>query len=528
MPIQSRNKQSCLTAILQGTLIKAHATRDPELPQMYEVFNHPLWPNQRSIVFLADLTIEGRVKALEVQNRQRIPGPGLENSKNSGAVFVNPGEMVFVRDMHGTGDPREDKTHSWLVAKNMQTKATQELIRQVIKKIVGKKELCTSEKASQGIDGTYAGGLQFERHDRAVHVAGAECAYTLGPSHERVPNRSAPHASGKMYEGEMDDHLELQKDIIKMHASAAMTALRQGPPDLLQNLENHAELIDLPRIGTDDNFAYPNMQLNISPVAPLGSRSVDGGLSTSIGIFGGEHIDAGDHEGTFTFVGYPVRDLIEGTNVLPFAALPGSQLHQRELRFSPEWTPNAFQYKDRGWTSQSTWVADAFSIMTPAAHFRFIILGLVFLILYILNQLPASYKVECDTEALLKCFTREREDGKRVNCGEWPSRPEMKRTPPTPTDMESSTVSADVTVTCSTQNSIWETQFALWDAHVDKYASTISIIQVHRANRISNGEVYNPNSKGGRPPVITASVIALAKRAAAGNKITVDGGTQGE
>ena len=54
-----------------------------------------------------------------------------------------------------------------------------------------------------------------------------------------------------------------------MHASATMTALRQGPPDLLQNFENHAELIDLPRIGTDDNFAYPNMQLNISPAASL-------------------------------------------------------------------------------------------------------------------------------------------------------------------------------------------------------------------------------------------------------------------
>jgi hypothetical protein len=40
-------------------------------------------------------------------------------------------------------------------------------------------------------------------------------------------------------------------------------------------------------------------------------------------------------------VGYPVRDLIKGTNVLPFAALPGSQPHQRELHFSPEWTPNA-------------------------------------------------------------------------------------------------------------------------------------------------------------------------------------------
>jgi hypothetical protein len=135
-----------------------------------------------------------------------------------------------------------------------------------------------------------------------------------------------------------------------------------------------------------------------------------------------------------------------------------------------------FQYKDRGWTSQSTWVADTFSIMTPAAHFRFVILGLIFLILYILNQLPASYKVECDTEALLKCFTREREDGERVNCGEWWSRPEMKRTPPTLTNTETSTVPADGTVIQSTQNTIREAQFALQDAHVNKYASTISII----------------------------------------------------
>ena len=68
MPIQSRNNRSCLATVLQGTPIKAHAARDPELPQMYEVFDHPLRPKQRSIVFLADLTIEGRMKSLEVQN----------------------------------------------------------------------------------------------------------------------------------------------------------------------------------------------------------------------------------------------------------------------------------------------------------------------------------------------------------------------------------------------------------------------------------------------------------------------------
>jgi hypothetical protein len=157
--------------------------------------------------------------------------------------------------------------------------------------------------------------------------------------------------------------------------------------------------------------------------------------------------------------------------------------------------------------------------MTPAAHFRFVILGLVFLILYILNQLPESYKVQCDTEALLKCFTREREDGERVNCGEWASRPEM----PTATDTTRSTdvvpsrrstrhkpttiLEPPSTNIISTQQSIRESEFALWDAHVDKYSSAISVIRVNRAHKISNGEVYNPSIKGGRPPVVTASII---------------------
>jgi hypothetical protein len=92
----------------------------------------------------------------------------------------------------------------------------QQKIQAVIQKIIGDKNKCTLEKARVGEDGTYIGGPKFERHERAVHVIGAERAYTLGPSHERVPNRSAPHASGKIYEGEMDEHLRLQKEIIEV------------------------------------------------------------------------------------------------------------------------------------------------------------------------------------------------------------------------------------------------------------------------------------------------------------------------
>jgi hypothetical protein len=96
-----------------------------------------------------------------------------------------------------------------------------------------------------------------------------------------------------------------------------------------------------------------------------------------------------------------------------------------------------------------------------------------------------------------------------------------------------------------TQDSIREREFAQWDAHVDKYSSTIPIIQVNRSHQISNGEVYNSTVKGGRPPVVTASIIgkyiqfmheslfgsytiplALAKRAAAGGDVSMSTGIQ--
>jgi hypothetical protein len=85
MPAQSRMAISRLSTVSEGIPIKADPSRDPELPTMYEVFDHPLWPRRRSMVFLADLTIEGQIKALEVESRQRIPAPGYKSAKNAGA-----------------------------------------------------------------------------------------------------------------------------------------------------------------------------------------------------------------------------------------------------------------------------------------------------------------------------------------------------------------------------------------------------------------------------------------------------------
>jgi hypothetical protein len=46
----------------------------------------------------------------------------------------------------------------------------------------------------------------------------------------------------------------------------AIRALKIGAPkDYMQLLEEHADIVNLPRIGVDDNVAFPAVQANIAP-----------------------------------------------------------------------------------------------------------------------------------------------------------------------------------------------------------------------------------------------------------------------
>ena len=46
----------------------------------------------------------------------------------------------------------------------------------------------------------------------------------------------------------------------------AMRALKIGAPkDYMQQLEEHANIVNLPRVGVDENVAFPAMQANVAP-----------------------------------------------------------------------------------------------------------------------------------------------------------------------------------------------------------------------------------------------------------------------
>jgi len=50
----------------------------------------------------------------------------------------------------------------------------------------------------------------------------------------------------------------------------AMAALKIGAPeDYMQLLKEHADIVNLPRIGTDENVAFPAVQANIAPAVAL-------------------------------------------------------------------------------------------------------------------------------------------------------------------------------------------------------------------------------------------------------------------
>jgi hypothetical protein len=50
----------------------------------------------------------------------------------------------------------------------------------------------------------------------------------------------------------------------------AMMALKLGAPhDYMRILQEHADFVNLPRIGVDENIAFPGAQGNIAPAVAL-------------------------------------------------------------------------------------------------------------------------------------------------------------------------------------------------------------------------------------------------------------------
>jgi len=138
--------------------------------------------------------------------------------------------------------------------------------------------------------GKLKGGTAFERRgQRAVKESGR--CYSLTMTHQRQRALVGPTSSGKFYDDLEDSdeyylNLEIRQKVMEVrpvasfkwiftfdyqiNARMAMMALKIGAPeDYMWQLEEHADMVNLPRIGVDENIAFPAVQANIAPAVAL-------------------------------------------------------------------------------------------------------------------------------------------------------------------------------------------------------------------------------------------------------------------
>jgi hypothetical protein len=137
------------------------------------------------------------------------------------------------------------------------------------------------------------GGTAFERCGQNP-VKGSGRCYSLTMTHQRQRAVIGPTAALKQYEiieDEDDSSLNLEirgkvtkvrrgphsrtpelilKFLSQCNARTAMMALKLGAPeDYMRLLQEHADLVNLPRVGIDENVAFPAVQANIAPAVNL-------------------------------------------------------------------------------------------------------------------------------------------------------------------------------------------------------------------------------------------------------------------
>jgi hypothetical protein len=64
----------------------------------------------------------------------------------------------------------------------------------------------------------------------------------------------------------------------------AMMALKIGAPkDYMQLLQEHVDIVNLPRVGVDENVAFPAVQANVAPAVgfdnALGIQNITSNIS---------------------------------------------------------------------------------------------------------------------------------------------------------------------------------------------------------------------------------------------------------
>lgn len=143
--------------------------------------------------------------------------------------------------------------------------------------------------------------------------------------------------------------------------------------------------------------------------------------------------------------------------------------------------------------------------MSRESHLDFVVSSLTFLNCYVLNQLPANYQVNFDTKAFCDSISIVDADGDRIQKEDWPARPTLQSTHPSPPDSLEG-VYAD---TLAHLNPLRDAEAQAWEDHVARFSRPIPVVRVTRARKEREGLVNEPGTMGGRPPIKAVSYKSI-------------------
>ncbi|KDR79831.1 hypothetical protein GALMADRAFT_136421 [Galerina marginata CBS 339.88] len=452
--------------------------RHPLLPVVYEVDDHPLVqkPHGKVYIGILDLSRKAMGKLFVVAANMDLPN-NRRQLNSRGFVILRPrnNDYFLLRDRFGSGKPEDDRVVSWARSKKDLDDDEITEYEAIRSDILGPPELMTSTKAVKTADG-YEGGIQFERHERAVNIRTGPRCYQLGATVQAQKVMSSPGLQGKVCAVVKDKDAEMRFNIVKIGARAAVKGIRKGPPGLYENLRRQAEVTALPPVGVDENIAWVAMQLNAAIAAAKASGEK---LKGSLGVFGTPHLDAGDnavaptgmtnlskphpdveeeffnvldfgfawemeefattffcglhfHGGNsacykkimgdrdeiyyrLTLIAYPPTQILNAKDSVALAALPDGTPFRVGIEMR---NPSSHQLSKQGHCTQATWAADGGSLLTPKAHINHFSRLLTEAIVYFAQQLPPGMLPRVDKSLAMKLVSVV-VDNKRITADDW-------------------------------------------------------------------------------------------------------------
>ncbi|KAJ2912517.1 hypothetical protein MD484_g7901, partial [Candolleomyces efflorescens] len=453
--------------------------RDPRFPPIKITNEHPLVQANnfnRIFVLLLDTTDEGILANKEFEDGLTLPkGTPDYWEKEYGLLRLQPGDFVLLRSK-GCEDPEKDVVTVVTTDESHQSDADTQLFTKAAEEVLG-----TPDQLANGT-------TELEDTGSTIPAKDGVRAFALGTTVERVTFISAPAAAGKGVASGPNEYHRLVKNLVSASGRLVVNIFRRLPKQYCKAIEGNSSIVNLPAIGADGNVLASNVQLNIASVA--GGGGVEEGLVGDLGArYGGAHADHRDHPGYFSvmlcYPKYPPSydpghfhilhlGIFAPTNrhsailfsgqrrhactpaIVPAGAMPDPAATRLHVIYYPREsavtgsvrhtigslpqpadtlsvTSEMINASNLGHvpqgTNRSTFINDGSVLMSRTSHVNFVGRSLLQLLCYGLRQMDPTYKVNMDTNSMLKHITFEDEDGKRISLQPWDEAPEVMGVP---------------------------------------------------------------------------------------------------